>query len=701
MRPLYFYIQECQMKKKWCTYFVFVTIIIIFGINQFFILEYNVNIFKYINYSIEFTEKEKKIIKKYSPIIYGGNINEPPLGMYYQENGQYIGFVVDHMSALSIQLGETIISRPMIWEDAMEALKNGETDLCDMIPSKDRSKYYEFTDPLYSLRGVVVVRKGNEYLVEGENWENVRIGIQKSDYALEHIGKMVTEENLVYTKDVKDAINLLEEGVVDAVVGDEPVVRYYLKELKDMDDYKITANMIYQEECVLGVPKASADLVEVLNKSIFMLRKKGVIQDINEKWTIYPGSNAQRNTEKLKLVLLITSLIIFVTGYTVYMWNRSLKNLVDLKTKELENTKNELEITFNGISNYIVILDNKGIIKNINNPYLKLLNKSKKEVINQQFVVLPRMAEFEKTYNGVIEKIMEGGFAKNNECFHDVYELKYQSSVYNIRIYPLEYYNDNIGRIAIMIEDVTAQKLNQAKLTQENKMSAVGQLAAGVAHELRNPLGIIRNATFLLNEGWDDEQLRNLSIESIDSSIERSGKIIDNLLNFSRVNHHKDEEVYLKELIEEVSSFYSSISKGKKINIILELDEDIRIVTNTTSLRHILMNLIQNAVDAVKTKGHVKIITRIVNNNVELVVEDDGEGIAPEDINKIFEPFYTTKDIGKGTGLGLYIVYTESAKLGAEIHASSKYHKTVFTLKIPFTKAIKGEFNQAESQMDI
>jgi len=682
------------MKKKWCTYFVFVTIIMIFGINQFFILEYNVNILKYINYSIEFTEKEKEIIKKYSPIIYGGNINEPPLGMYYEENGQYIGLVVDHMSALSIQLGETVISRPMIWEDAMEALKNGETDLCDMIPSKERSKYYEFTDPLYNLRGVVVVRKGNEHLVEGEDWENVRVGIQKSDYALEHIGKIVTEENLVYTKDVRDAINLLEEGAVDAVVGDEPVVRYYLKELTDMDNYKIADNPIYQEECVLGVPKTSKELVPVLNKSIFMLRKKGVIQDINEKWAIYPGSNSQRNTEKLKLVLLITSLIIFLTGYTVYMWNRSLKILVELKTRELENTKNELEITFNGISNYIVILDNKGIIKNINNPYLKLLNKTKKEVINQEFIALPRMAEFEKTYNGVIEKITKEGFENNHEVFNHVYELKYQSSVYNLRIYPLEYYDDNIGRIAIMIEDVTSQKLNQAKLTQENKMSAVGQLAAGVAHELRNPLGIIRNATFLLSEGWDDEELRTMSIESIDSSIDRSGKIIDNLLNFSRINHDKDEEVDLKELVEEVSSFYNSTGNDKKINILLELDEDIRIITNSTSLRHILMNLIQNAVDAVKTKGYVRIITKISKNNVELIVEDDGEGIAPEDINKIFEPFYTTKDIGKGTGLGLYIVYTEAAKLGGEINVSSKYHKTVFTLKIPFAQTLKGEFNQ-------
>lgn len=679
------------MKKKWYTYFVLITIIIIFGINQLFILEYNVNIVKYIEYSAGYTEKEKAIIKKYSPIIYGGNINDPPLGMYYEENGQYLGLVVDHMSALSIQLGQTIISKPMVWDDAMEALKDGETDLCDMIPSKDRSLYYAFTDPVYSLKGVVVVRKGNEHMVEGSDWGNIKVGIQKSDYASEHVKKMISESNIIYTKDVKEAINLLEEGLVDAVVGDEPVIRYYLKELTYMDNYQISSNVIYQEKCVLGVPKANSDLVKVLNKSIFMLRKNGVIQKINEKWIAYPESKAQRNTEKLKLVIYVISLIIFVTGYTVYMWNKSLKNLVDSKTKELENIKNELEITFNGISNYIVVLDDKGLVKNINNPYLELVNKTKNEIVNKNFRNLPIIAEFEENYNNLVGKILQNNFADSKECFENVYEMKSQSGIYYITIYPLEHDGCSIGRIVIMIEDITTQRLNQEKLTQENKMSAVGQLAAGVAHELRNPLGIIRNSTFLLNEGWDDEELRNMAIESIDSAIERSGKIIDNLLNFSRATHDIEEVVNLRGMIEEVTSFYSSTLRGKKIKIFLEVDGDMELKTNSTSLRHILMNIIQNAVDAVKIKGYVRISAKDVDNDIELRVEDNGEGIRKEDLAKIFEPFYTTKEIGKGTGLGLYIVYTEVSKLGAEIYASSHDGKTVFTLKLPGPQRMRAQ----------
>ena len=156
-----------------------------------------------------------------------------------------------------------------------------------------------------------------------------------------------------------------------------------------------------------------------------------------------------------------------------------------------------------------------------------------------------------------------------------------------------------------MMEDVTVQKINQEKLTQENKMSAVGQLAAGVAHELRNPLGIIRNSTFLLNEDWNDMQMREMAIESIDSSIERAGKIIDNLLNFSRINQSIDEDIALREMVNQVTGLYGANTKKQKISIGVDIAESICIRTNRTSLSHILINLIQNAVDAIKEGVHI------------------------------------------------------------------------------------------------
>lgn len=671
------------MKKNWYTYFFMLILVSVLVLNQFFLFNYNVDIVEYFTYSQGFTEDDINTLKKYSPLIYGGNINDPPLGMYYEENGQYLGLVVDHISALSIQLGEDIIAKPMVWEEAMEALKKGETDMCDMIPSKERGQYYEFTDPIYNLSGAVVVKKGNEDIVKGENWENVRVGIQKSDYAMEHIRNKVDPKNIFYAKDMREAINLLENGKVDAVVGDGPVIRYYMKEIKYRGSYQVIDKNMYSDSCVIGVPKSQKDLVPVLNKAIFMLKKNGTMNKINNKWLSLPDENLKQNTEKLKFITLIGFLIAFITAYTVYMWNRSLKNLVNIKTNELESTKKELEITFNGIKEYIVILDGEGVVKNLNKAYLKNISMKLSEVIDRPYKDLEIINDFEKKYDGIVEKLLDSSILNEKDTFENLYELKSSGRIYSVKIYPLEHKSYTIGRIAIMIEDITSIRMNQEKLTQENKMSAIGQLAAGVAHELRNPLGIIRNSTFLLNEGWDDEELRTMAIDSIDNSIERSSKIINNLLNFSRKNIDSYEKINLRELIGEICVFFKSNTVGNSKRIIINVAKELNINTNSTSLRHILMNLIQNAIDAIEKKGQIIISSYVEGEDMILKVEDDGSGIGENEISKIFEPFYTTKEIGKGTGLGLYIVYTEVSKLRGEITAESNMGKTIFTLRLP------------------
>lgn len=659
-----------------------VMLIMVFGINHFFILEYNVNIIEYIKYSRDFTQSERAILSKYSPIIYGGNINDPPMGAYYEESGQYLGLAVDHMSAISIQLGENIISRPMVWESAIEALKKGETDICDVIPSQERGKYFAFTDPIYRIRGVAVARKEYEDILKSEDWKQLKVAVQKSDYSAEFIADRVDEKNLVYAKDLKEAIHLLESGKVQAVAGDEPVIRYFMKELRYMDDYHILAKPIYDENCVLGVPIENADIVPVLNKAIFSLRRNGTIDKINEKWMPYVETGSDRNTEKLRLVFLMASLIGLLSAYTAYMWNRSLKNLVDIRTGELERTKNELEVTFNGISNMIVILDMNGKAVSVNRSYSEHTGKAEKDLTGTYFMEMPLISDFEKNFIGIIWNVLDDEYG-SSEAFGSTYELKNDSGIYNIKIFPLEHGQSSVGRIAIMMEDVTVQKINQEKLTQENKMSAVGQLAAGVAHELRNPLGIIRNSTFLLNEDWNDMQMREMAIESIDSSIERAGKIIDNLLNFSRINQSIDEDIALREMVNQVTGLYGANTKKQKISIGVYIAESICIRTNRTSLSHILINLIQNAVDAIKEDGHISISAHMEGRSAMIYVEDNGGGISPRHIEKIYEPFFTTKEIGKGTGLGLYIVYSECAKIGADIDVKSHEGKTVFTLKIP------------------
>ena len=178
------------MKKKIAVTTILVLIFLAVYVNCLFELEYDVNIGEYIQYSSDYTKEERDILARYEPLIYGGNINEPPLGIYYVEYNQYTGIVVDYMNALSIELRTTIMSRPMIWNQALEELKTGKTNLCDMIPSEKRGKYYAFSNPLYKLRGIVAIKESNADIQQVSDLRGKEIAVQKGDYIIDAIQKI-------------------------------------------------------------------------------------------------------------------------------------------------------------------------------------------------------------------------------------------------------------------------------------------------------------------------------------------------------------------------------------------------------------------------------------------------------------------------------------------------------------------------------
>jgi len=675
------------MKKRFVFFFILIFILLVFYVNKYAQLEYNVNILEYIKLSSEFTDDEVEIINRYQPLIYGGNINEPPLGIYYEENGQYIGLVVDYINALSIELGATIVSEPMVWNEALEALKQGKTDLCDMIPSAKRSESFAFSDPLYRLRGVIVVRSSNNKIRDIHDLNDMIIGVQNGDYSIEFITSQRVTPNIVYTDNVNEALNLLYNNKVDAVVGDEPVIRYHLKELFYVDDYRILEKPLYDSECVLAVPKEQKELVRVVNKAIFNMRRKGILNKIQMKWVGPTSSfNENKSVEKLKLSLATFVLIVMIAGYLIYAWNRSLKFLVDARTKELQKMKNELEITFNGMKNFLVVIGKDLRIKNVNSSLVNHLNMKKKSILNAFFMDIPLLSDFEKQHEELLHRMLGSSDEFNVFDTGKKYEIKSRGRLFEISIYPLEKKKSELISILVMISDITNTRIQEQKLIHSNKMVSIGQLAAGVAHELRNPLGVIRNSTFILNDEYDKEDgLKLMALSAIDNSVNRASKIIENLLKFSRLTHNSREMIDLKKLITEVTDLYKKPLEEQAVMLKILCKEAIMIYINVESLKHILMNLIQNAIDAMPKGGVLEICCASNVESIEIKVKDNGVGIDEEIIERIFDPFYTSKPVGKGTGLGLYIAYSELQKINGDIRVVSEKDKgTTFIIEIPY-----------------
>ncbi|WP_158220089.1 sensor histidine kinase [Tissierella sp. P1] len=207
-------------------------------------------------------------------------------------------------------------------------------------------------------------------------------------------------------------------------------------------------------------------------------------------------------------------------------------------------------------------------------------------------------------------------------------------------------------------------------MLQANKMMAIGELAAGIAHEIRNPLGIIRNHSFILRS-YSNTNI-NKSLDYIDNAVRRASRIIDNILNFSRISGDTEEFVNIGEFIHNILELQVKNLQKQGISYKVECINNYKFLINQESLKHILINLLSNAMDAIEENGEIIVKAYEYDEGILIEFIDNGIGINAENIEKIFNPFYTSKEPGKGTGLGLYITYNEVKKLKGDISIESK-----------------------------
>jgi len=240
----------------------------------------------------------------------------------------------------------------------------------------------------------------------------------------------------------------------------------------------------------------------------------------------------------------------------------------------------------------------------------------------------------------------------------------------------------------------------QGQLVEAEKLASLGRLAAGVAHEINNPLAIINEKAGLMQDllvmSADFEQKQNIidQIEGITGSVNRCRTITHRLLGFARRMDITIEPLNLNEAIRETIEFLKSDILTKSAHLDLNFAEDLpEIRSDKIQLEQVFLNLIKNAVDAIATGGEIAITTsRKDEEAVQVFISDNGAGIPKDKLNHIFEPFFTTKERGKGTGLGLFVSHAILRKLGSGIHVQSEAGKgTTFILDIPIKPSLPKE----------
>ncbi len=235
----------------------------------------------------------------------------------------------------------------------------------------------------------------------------------------------------------------------------------------------------------------------------------------------------------------------------------------------------------------------------------------------------------------------------------------------------------------------TEEKLKEVntKLVQSEKMASVGQLAAGVAHELNSPLASIITNLHMIAENLTHEDNPTL-IDLTEKSAKKCRDIVMSLLKYSRGNNMLEVcEVNINDVIEEACELITYQLEGNGIELVKELNVVDKIKVNTDEMQQVIINLVLNARDAikeVKEGGKISIKTSQGDKTVTVTISDDGEGIDKENIGKIFDPFYSTKDVNRGTGLGLFTAYNIVRSFKGHIDVESKKGRgTTFLLLFP------------------
>jgi len=240
--------------------------------------------------------------------------------------------------------------------------------------------------------------------------------------------------------------------------------------------------------------------------------------------------------------------------------------------------------------------------------------------------------------------------------------------------------------------DTRMNELN-AQLVHSDKLAALGKMAAGVAHEINNPL-----ATILQKTGWMEDLLaeeefqktKNVkeyieSIRSIEDQVERARKVVHSMLGYARRMEPRLEDVDINETINQTIDLLENYARINNINIQTELAPDLPVIASQQAeLQQVFLNLISNAIDAIEKDGLIEVRSRRINSYVAVEVRDNGPGIPEDKKKRIFDPFFTTKRTGKGTGLGLWISYNIMEKLGGSLSFKTKVGEgTTFTALIP------------------
>jgi PAS domain S-box-containing protein len=361
-------------------------------------------------------------------------------------------------------------------------------------------------------------------------------------------------------------------------------------------------------------------------------------------------------------------------------YSEELEAKVKERTQEIENTKRYLENLLENANDVIYTLDVEQRFTYVNSK-VEAWGYRKDDLIGR-----PYLALLSKRHRGRrLKSTLDIGAKQVYEV--EVVTRSGQTRVAMVSVSPLCAPEGQILGVLGIARDITATKKLEQQIRNSEKLVSVGMLAAGVAHEINNPLGGILNCLYNIRKGTLSPERQEEYLLSMEDGLRRVQKIVRQLLEFSQQHDPELSLTDLNAVVERVLVLTNHAFTAHRIQLEKRLRPDLpAVMVDRHMIEQVLMNLILNAVQAIKSGGVIKIRTCAADERCTIEVEDSGCGIPPHVLPRIFDPFFTTKGIGEGTGLGLSVSLGIVERHGGQLLVDSEVGKgSIFTVFLPLT----------------
>lgn len=361
-------------------------------------------------------------------------------------------------------------------------------------------------------------------------------------------------------------------------------------------------------------------------------------------------------------------------------------DITELRTfqAELQRQRDFNISILNNTQSLIIVADTAGLITFANRRCYELGGFAAGELVGRPLIELVAVDKRDDL-SSALQRTIEGEHIGNMEL--PLILAQYGNGQFSLNLSPMRDEKSEVSSIVAVLTDITDAAILQAKLMHTEKMAAVGQLVSGVAHEVNNPLTAILGFADLLSEQENVPPDARRDLQVIIQEAQRTKQIVQNLLSFARQMPAQRQPLQLNQILRRTLQLRAYDFANHGIKLVEDLREPIPdVVGDPHQLQQVFLNILNNAYDAVRETGKpgtIGVHSAVRDGTVEVVFEDTGTGItAPE---RIFDPFYTTKEVGKGTGLGLSICYGIVREHGGEIVAVNRSDMSgaSFTVRLP------------------